>query len=180
MIRIFFRSAYFKPHLQRIRNSLGLEYTDEKLLEDHRHFFDILSLKENQKKYADYWMKKVKTMEVWDPLGVIESYQFEPHGLHKGRKEWAYLLSRVGIEKLSQACTERIVKLLRKIEPRFAGFNETKLALGKRDRCAQEVFLCDNKIALNKLPLRSYERFWNKSVVKIDRRSRDDTLGFDI
>ena len=58
--------------------------------------------------------------------------------------------------------TERVVKLLREIEPRFAGYDETNLAQGKRDRCLQEVFLCDNQIAIHKLPLDEYEKEWVK------------------
>ena len=35
--------------------------------------------------------------------------------------------------------------------------------------------LCDNKIALDKLPLNQYEEAWKKSVVKKDFRARDDS-----
>ena len=96
--------------------------------------------------------------------------------MHKGHEDWAYLLSRVGLEKLSQADTERVVKLQRKIEPRFSSFDETKLEAGKRDRCMQEMFLCDNKIAMDKLPLNDYARAWKKIVVKKDARARDDSV----
>ena len=82
----------------------------------------------------------------------------------------------VGLEKLSQADTERVVKLQRKIEPRFSSFDETKLEAGKRDRCMQEMFLCDNKIAMDKLPLNDYARAWKKIVVKKDARARDDSV----
>ena len=40
----------------------------------------------------------------------------------------------------------------------------------------QEVFLCDNSTALDKLPLAEYERAWKKSVVKKDSRSRLDSI----
>ena len=69
---------------------------------------------------------------------------------------------RVDLEKLSQACTERVVKLIRIIERRFPAFNEKDLADEKRDRCLKEVFLCDNSIALDKLPLAEYEKAWKK------------------
>ena len=78
--------------------------------------------------------------------------------------------------KLSQACTERVVKRIRVVKPRFAGFNETKLAKGKRDRCIQEVWLCDNAIAINKLPLGEFEQQWRRThlpSVKKDERSKD-------
>ena len=42
---------------------------------------------------------------------------------------------------------------VRKIEARFAGFNETNLLAGKRDRCMQEVWLCENVVAMQKFPL---------------------------
>ena len=48
---------------------------------------------------------------------MIERFQRESFGLHKGHEDWANLLSRVGLEKLSQADTERVVKLQCIIEP---------------------------------------------------------------
>ena len=51
-----------------------------------------------------------------------------------------------------------VVKILRVVEPRFSGFDETKLREGKRDRCMQEIFRRDNEIALAKLPLDDYEQ----------------------
>ena len=90
------------------------------LRREHKYFFNLLSLETNQEKYAAYWKVEIRQQTFWDGLGVIESFQFEPFGLHKGHENWAYLLSRVGLEKLSQADTERVVKLQRKIEPRFS------------------------------------------------------------
>jgi len=40
----------------------------------------------------------------------------------------------------------------------------------------QEVFICDNTIALDKLPLEEYEQEWQKSVVKKDPRSREESV----
>ena len=94
-------------------------------------------------------------------------------------RDFTYLLSKVGVTKLSQGCTERVVKLVREIEPRFSGYNETDLAEGKRDRCQQEIFLCDNSIAIDKLPLDEYETEWMKnhrSAAKIDNRSRIESV----
>ena len=61
----------------------------------------------------------------------------------------------------------------------FSGFDETKLREGKRDRCIQEIFLRDNKIALAKLPLDDYEQEWRKKHLhsaKKDARSRTDSV----
>ena len=116
---------------------------------------------------------------MWDPLGVIESFQSEKFGLYKNFHEFTYLLSEVGLHKLSQSDTERVVKILRVVEPRFSGFDETKLQEGKRDRCMQEIFLRDNKIALAKLPLDDYEQEWRKKhlhCAKYDARSRTDSV----
>ena len=102
-----------------------------------------------------------------------------PQKLYLNLRDFTYLLSKVGITKLSQACTERVVKLIRQIEPHYAGYYETGLAQGKRDRCMQEVFLCDNSIAIDKLPLDEYEKEWMKnhrSAAKIDNRSRIDSV----
>ena len=49
--------------------------------------------------------------------------------------------------KLGQSDTERAVKVVRRVEPRFAGFDEVQLKEGKRDRAMQEVFICENSIA---------------------------------
>ena len=43
------------------------------------------------------------------------------------------------------------------------GFDETKLAKEKRDRCIQEVWLCENAIAINKLPLGIFEQEWRRT-----------------
>ena len=141
-----YSSDYFLPHLRVICDNLGLTFTDEMLRREHKYFFNLLSLETNQEKYAAYWKVEIRKQTFWDGLGVIESFQFEPFGLHKGHEDWAYLLSRVGLEKLSQADTERVVKLQRKIEPRFSSFDETKLEAGKRDRCMLEMFSCDSKL----------------------------------
>ena len=58
------------------------------------------------------------------------------------------LLERVGLLRLSQADTERVVKTIRKVESRFASFNEVKESKGARDRAQQEIFLYENKVAL--------------------------------
>ena len=147
----------------------------ENLIKDHEEFARILSLPNNRQRFAKYWFRSDK-MKVWDMLGVIESFQCESFGLHKNLQRFTFLLAKVGVVKLSQACTERVVKKIRVVEPRFAGFNETKLANGKRDRCMQEVWLCDNSIAIDKLPLRDFEEEWRRThlpSIKKDERSKD-------
>ena len=66
------------------------------------------------------------------------------------------LLERVGLLRLSQADTERVVKTIRKVEPRFASFNGVKESKGAGDR-VQQIFLYENKVAhkvaLEKLPV---------------------------
>ena len=145
------------------------------LINDHNEFVRILPLPNNRERFKSYWFKSDKT-KVWEMLGVIESFQCESFGLHKNLQRFTFLLAKVAVVKLSQACTERVVKKIRVVEPRFAGFNETKLANGKRDRCMQEVWLCDNSIAIDKLPLREFEQEWRRThlaSIKKDKRSKD-------
>ena len=92
------------------------------------------------------------------PFGVIESFQNAAFDLHKNFHDFTFLLSKVGMVKLSQGCTGRGVKILKIIEPWFAYFNEDKLRQGKRDRCMQELWICENSISLAKLPLEDYEK----------------------
>ena len=55
------------------------------------------------------------------------------------------------------------MKTIRKVEPRFAGFNEVKESKGARDRAQQEIFLYENKVALEKLPLDALFDKWTQS-----------------
>ena len=51
-----------------------------------------------------------------------------------------------------------------------------KVADGKMDRCMQEVWLCDNSTAINKLPLEDFEKTWRRDhlgSLKKDVRSKD-------
>ena len=45
----------------------------------------------------------------------------------------------------------------------FASFNEVKEANGARDRAQQEIFLCENKVALQELPLDALFDAWTQS-----------------
>ena len=73
------------------------------------------------------------------------------------------LLERIGLLRLSQADTERVVKTIRKVEPRFSSFNEVKETKGARDRAQQEIFLYENKVALEKLPVNELFDSWTQS-----------------
>ena len=46
------------------------------------------------------------------------------------------------------------------MEPRFASYNEVKEDKGKRDRAQQEIFLHENKVALEDLPLERLNQKW--------------------
>ncbi len=99
----------------------------------------------------------------WDALGVIESFMNPKFELFKGMEDFCILLERVGLLLLSQADTERVVKTIRKVEPRFASFNEVKESKGARHRAQQEIFLHENKVALEKLPLDELFDAWSQS-----------------
>ena len=170
-----YENVKFQEDLKVVRDQFGLQYPMTELIEDHKEFVRILSLDKNRQRFVSYWFKS-KKMQNWDMLGVIESFQCKSFGLYQNLERFTFLLAKVGVVKLSQACTESVVKKIRVVEPRFAGFDETKLADGKRDRCMQEVWLCDNSIAINKLPLEDFEKTWRRDhlgSLKKDVRSKD-------
>ena len=96
-------------------------------------------------------------------IGVIESYMNPKFDLFKGMEDFCILLERVGLLRLRQADTERVVKTIRKVEPRFSGFDEVKESKGARDRAQQEIFLNENKVALESLPLEELFDSWTQS-----------------
>ena len=96
-------------------------------------------------------------------IGVIESYMNPKFDLFKGMEDFCILLERVGLLRLRQADTERVVKTIRKVEPRFSGFDEVKESTGARDRAQQEIFLNENKVALESLPLEELFDSWTQS-----------------
>ena len=67
--------------------------------------------------------------------------------------DFAWILSKIGLIRFMQSDTERVVKTVRKVEHRFASYNEIKLEQNKRDRANQEVFLHENPVAFANLPL---------------------------
>ena len=99
-----------------ICSSLVLVYPKSKLLQDLKRFLNLLSVEANQVKFQSYWFRDYDK-EFWDPLGVIESFQCETFALYRNFHEFTYLLSEVGLQKLSQSDTERVVKILRVVGP---------------------------------------------------------------
>ena len=111
---------------------------------------------------------------------MIETF-LNPHlDLHVGMEDFCVLLERVGLLRFSQADTERVVKVIRRVEPRFASYTEVKEANGKRDRALQEIYLHENKVALEDLPLEMLNQKWLKhhlpSLKKISEGSRSKSI----
>ena len=83
--------------------------------------------------------------------------------LHEGMESFCVLLERIGVILKTQADTERVVKVIRKVEGRFANFNEIDETKGKRDRANQEIFLHENSVGLTDLPLEDLNQLWLKT-----------------
>ena len=149
----------YSDSLNLVIDRLGVQQYRASIVISHKTYRDTLDSALNQIRYADYW----KTNGSWDALGVIESYMNPNFDLFKGMEDFCILLERVGLLRLSQADTERVVKTIRKVEPRFSGFNEVKESKGARDRAQQEIFLYENKVALEKLPLDALFDTWTQS-----------------
>ena len=77
-----------------------------------------------------------------------------------GSNDFCIFLEKLGLLRFTQADTERAVTVIRKVEPRFASYNEVKEDKGKRDRAQQEIFLHENKVALEDLPLERLNQKW--------------------
>ena len=81
--------------------------------------------------------------------------------------------------RFSQVDTERCVKTIRKIEPRFVQYNESHENLGQCDRAKQEVFIHENAVALSKLPVDKLNQNWlkhHRSSLKKDARSNHNSI----
>ena len=124
----------------------------------HKMFFQIIADVNLQKKYKSYWFRKSR----WSPIGVIESFMKYEFQLFCNMEDFVWVLSKIGLLRFTQSDTERVNKTVDKIERRFASFNEVKEAEGKRDRTKEEVFLHENKIALDELPLEDINKLWLK------------------
>ena len=166
-----YNSDDFADDLKLICTRLSLLDIHASIIVQHKTFAKLLSVHQNNQIYTALWKKKGK----WNPLGVIESFMDPGLSLYKGMEDFNYLLERIGLIRFTQADTERVVKTIRKVEKRFCGFNEVKEAAGKRDRAAQEIFLHENPIALNQLPLDNLHKKWvqtHNSSLKKDEASK--------
>ena len=76
---------------------------------------------------------------------------------------YVWVMAKIGRIRFNQSDTERVVKTVRKTETRFAGYDQVKESEGKRDRAKQEIFLRQNQVPLNDLPLEELNRKWLKS-----------------
>ena len=113
-------------------------------------------------------------------MGVIKSFMNPSLPLYKGMEDFCVLLERAGLLRFTQADTERVVKTIRKVEKRFSNFNEVKEAAGKRDRALQEIFIHENHIALNELPLESLHNVWVQSHwTSLKKRSAAKAMSID-
>ena len=111
----------------------------------------------------------------WNPLGIIETFMDPSSGLSDGIQDFVWVLEKVGVIRLSSNDTERVVKTIRKTETRFAGYDETKEENGKRDRAKQEIFLRENCVGLDDLPLQEINQLWLKShLPSVKRKSSRD------
>ena len=164
-----YHSVQYDTQLTLITERLGLGNKLAVVLVSHESYYDLLSNPANQMKYNSYWM----TRGSWDPLGVIESFMNPQFDLYKNMEDFCCLLERVGLLRLSQADTERVVKTIRKVEPRFASFNEVKEQKGARDRAQQEIFLCENKVALQELPLDDLFDRWTQNHFPLLQKKED-------
>ena len=102
-------------------------------------------------------------------IGVIESYMNPKFDLFKGMEDFCILLERVGLLRLRQADTERL-ETIRKVEPRFSGFDEVKKSQGARDRAQQDIFLNENKVALDSLPLEELFDSWPHPIDRVCKK----------
>ena len=72
--------------------------------------------------------------------------------------------------KLGKSDTESAVKVVRRIAPRFAGFDEVKLKEGKKDRAVQEVFICEIPFLLINFRWRSLKKNGIESILALGKR----------
>lgn len=166
----------FSVDLESVCTRLDLMDLHASIVVGHKNYANILATHENDVAYTPLW----KTKGTWNPLGVIESFMNPSLPLHKGMEDFCVLLERVGLLRFTQADTERVVKTIRKVEKRFSNFNEVKEAAGKRDRALQEIFIHENHIALNELPLESLHNVWvQRHWTSLKKRSAAKAMSID-
>ena len=83
-------------------------------------------------------------------------------GLATDIEDYVWVMGKIGLIRFTQSDTERVVKTVRKTETRFAGYDEVKESNGKRDRAKEEIFLRENQVPLNDLPLEELNQAWLK------------------
>ena len=83
--------------------------------------------------------------------------------LSEGLEDLCFILAKIGLIRFTQADTERVVKTIRKTEPRFTAYNEIKEKEGKQDRAGEEVFLRENRVPIGELPLEELNQEWLKT-----------------
>ena len=127
----------YSDPLNFVIDRLDLQQYRASIAISHKTYHDLLSSGLNQIKYDSYW----KSSGAWDALGVIESFMNPQFDLYKGMEDFCMLLERIGLLRLSQVDTERVVKTIRKVEPRFSAFNEVKEAKGARSSTAGDLSL---------------------------------------
>ena len=64
-------------------------------------------------------------------------------------------------------------KQIRKVEQRFPNYTEIDEAKGKRDQTKQEIFLNENSVALDKLPLEELNQNWLKKSRFIKKKWKE-------
>ena len=89
-----------------------------------------------------------------------EFYKFE---IAEGMEDYCFILAKIGLIRITQNDTERVVKTIRKTETRFAGYDEIKEKAGKRDRAREEIFIRENRVPIAELPLEEFNQTWLKS-----------------
>jgi hypothetical protein len=133
----------------------------------HKEYHAALNDEQNQERYDSYW----KVNGRWSPIGVIESYMNKSFALHESMDAFCVLLERIGVILKTQADTERVVKVIRKVEGRFSNYNEVREAKGKRDRANQEIFLHENSVSLADVPLEDLNQLWLKTHLSSVKKS---------
>ena len=158
VLSVPYETSKFAADLKAICERLHIADILSSITVCHEKFVHLLRTRQNDPVLADLW----KSKKTWEPIAVIETFLNPRLDLHVGLEDFCVLLERVGLLRFTQADTERVVKVIRKVEPRFASYNEVKEDKGKRDRAQQEIFLHENKVALEDLPLDRLNQKWLK------------------
>ena len=139
----------------------------------HETFLSIIHDTANQQKFENYWKRKNK----WEPMGVIESFTNPSFELATEIEDYVWVMAKIGFIRFSQSATERVVKTIGKTENRFAAYDEIKEREGKLDRAKEEIFLRENQVPLDELPLEAFNQTWLKShLPDLKSKSKRDVV----